>query len=494
MTTGRPTMVYKLAGQTIAAFHRSNAFVRLIVGPRASGKSTACCWEIVRRANAQRPFHGVRRSRWAVVRNTYPELEATTIKTWTQQFPEPIFHMVWGAPIACHAKYPLPDGTDVDLEVLFFSMDKPQDERKLLSLELTGVYFNEFRFLPKALLDQATLSVGRFPSKELGGHSWAGVIGDTNPPDDDSEWYTLIEEQRPDGFAFFKQPGAMIGTSIETLRTNPDAENVQFLTDGFGYYRKAIAGKSWDWIKVNICSQYGSHFDGRPVYSEYVDSVHCAKEPLEVWRGLPLIIGMDFGLTPAAILCQETGRGQFRAVDEVVATDVGLTSFLQNALGPRLRLPRYSGLPLMVQCDPAGKSRMQTDEQTCIQILERAGYRVQPAGTNSFAARREAVAQRLMRMIDGTPGLLISPSCQVLRKGFQGGYRFRRVQVAGEERFQDEPDKNRFSHPHDALQYAAMAGEMTVRQAVQSAAEEAAAAARIQARPVNVRARMGAWS
>jgi hypothetical protein len=28
--------------------------------------------------------------------------------------------------------------------------------------------------------------------------------------------------------------------------------------------------------------------------------------------------------------------------------------------------------------------------------------------------------------------------------------------VAGTERFTDEPDKNQFSHPHDALQYAAL--------------------------------------
>ena len=123
-------------------------------------------------------------------------------------------------------------------------------------------------------------------------------------------------------------------------------------------------------------------------------------------------------------------------------------------LGPRLRLPRYSGLPLVIHCDPAGKGKMRTDEQTHIQILEKHGYRVFPAITNSFAARRESVAQRLMLMIDGAPGLLISPVCKVLRKGFQGGYRFRRVQVVGEPRWENEADKNRFSYPHDALQYA----------------------------------------
>jgi hypothetical protein len=30
------------------------------------------------------------------------------------------------------------------------------------------------------------------------------------------------------------------------------------------------------------------------------------------------------------------------------------------------------------------------------------------------------------------------------------------VQVVGEDRYTDEPMKNKYSHPHDALQYAAM--------------------------------------
>ena len=35
-------------------------------------------------------------------------------------------------------------------------------------------------------------------------------------------------------------------------------------------------------------------------------------------------------------------------------------------------------------------------------------------------------------------------------KGFQGGYCYRRMQVSG-ERYDDKPDKNMYSHIHDAL-------------------------------------------
>jgi len=44
----------------------------------------------------------------------------------------------------------------------------------------------------------------------------------------------------------------------------------------------------------------------------------------------------------------------------------------------------------------------------------------------------------------------------MLRKGFLGRYQYRRVKVSGSaERYHDEPEKNEYSHPHDALQYVA---------------------------------------
>ncbi len=41
-----------------------------------------------------------------------------------------------------------------------------------------------------------------------------------------------------------------------------------------------------------------------------------------------------------------------------------------------------------------------------------------------------------------------------------GRYGYKRLQVVGEERFRDVADKNKFSHPHDALQYAALYTQM----------------------------------
>ena len=66
----------------------------------------------------------------------------------------------------------------------------------------------------------------------------------------------------------------------------------------------------------------------------------------------------------------------------------------------------------------------------------------------------------LNRMVDGEPGLIIDPACRVLRKGMAGAYRYRRIQVSGQERYHDVPEKNMYSHICDAGQYLMLgAGE-----------------------------------
>ena len=69
----------------------------------------------------------------------------------------------------------------IECEVLFRALDRPQDVKKLLSLELTGAYINEVREIPKHVLDVLQTRVGRFPSRAQGGATWFGIWADTNP-------------------------------------------------------------------------------------------------------------------------------------------------------------------------------------------------------------------------------------------------------------------------------------------------------------------------
>jgi hypothetical protein len=454
------------AEPTISRFHRSPATVRGIMGPIGSGKSVGCCMEILHRSMQQKPdVNGVRRTRWAVIRQTYPELKSTTINTWKDWIPESACPITYGAPIEARMKTRLPDKTLLDMHVYFLALDKPRDAKKLLSLELTGAWINEARELDKTIVDAAFSRTGRFPSKrDCSEITWTGLIMDTNPPDDDHWWYRLAEEEKPAGWQFFRQPGALvpiIGDQGRIVRyeANPHAESVRFQQLGYEYWMRLSQGVDPEWVAVHCCGQYGSVFDGKPVYKgSYNDGVHASPTPLGVFRGLPLFLGWDFGLTPACIIGQVTPTGQLRILRELVCKRGGVKQFATNEVKPMLAT-MFHGMRIVSVGDPAGNQASQADELTCFRQLEALGIPTQAAPTNDFLPRRQSVIDRLSRTIDGHPSILIDPSCKMIRKGFIGGYKFSRVQVTGEERYRDVPSKNAYSHPHDALQYLVLGAD-----------------------------------
>ena len=111
--------------------------------------------------------------------------------------------------------------------------------------------------------------------------------------------------------------------------------------------------------------------------------------------------------------------------------------------------------------DPAGEQRSDTDESTPFEMLQRQGINAIPAHTNDYSIRREAVAGKLTQLaFNGKPAMLIGPRCKYLRKGMSGAYKYRRLQVAGLERYMEKPDKNQYSHVCESLQYLMLgAGE-----------------------------------
>ena len=116
------------ASPTLSRFHLSDAFVRGIRGPVGSGKSTGRCWEIFRRAREQKPApDGKRYTRFVVVRNTYRELTDTTLKTWLDWFPEDVWGDFNRSDMAHHIRR-----DDIDCEVLFRALDRPDDVKKVL--------------------------------------------------------------------------------------------------------------------------------------------------------------------------------------------------------------------------------------------------------------------------------------------------------------------------------------------------------------------------
>ncbi|MGI0034300.1 MAG: hypothetical protein ACRD98_00330 [Nitrososphaera sp.] len=336
----------------------------------------------------------------------------------------------------------------VELLIKFRSLDRPDQVSNLLSSWYTAAWINEARETPWAVVAALQGRVGRYTPQEYGGDAWSGIIMDTNPPDIDSWWYQLFEEHRVPFSTLdderlldahiFRQPGGL----------TPHAENKTNLPPG--YYDR-LAGSMDDKSKrVYVDGEYGYLLAGKPVYPTYRDELHCKE--LRYIEKLPVYRGYDWGLTPACVFAQQVG-GKVNIIDELCADHMGADRFTNEVL---LHSAQYKG-PFVDIGDPAGMDPSQADERTCFQVCHSKGImitggRLDRRTAQSVELRTGSVRRGLDTLADGRPLLMIDPKCKMLRKGFNGAYQFRRLQVAA-QRYTDVPDKTVYSHVHDALQY-----------------------------------------
>lgn len=462
-------LITKPQGPVLAEYHKSWDRVEFIMGPLGSGKTIQSCQKLFAAMCRQEPnSNNVRPTRFYAIRNTYSDLHTTTIKDWLELFGT-LGHFKGGGmePPTHRLNFQLEDGSVVESEVVFIALDRPDAVKKLRGSQVTGFWLNEVKELSKAVVDMADLRHGRYPSKAAGGISptWHGMIGDTNAPDEDHWYFRLAEEQKPDGWNFHRQPGGLISVG-DSFAPNYDAENIGNLPDG--YYINGMQGKAKDWIKVNLCNEYGFVADGKPVYPEYVDSIHCLSEDYQPIKGLPIILGMDFGRTPACAFIQyNPGFGRYIGFDEFCTSDMSAASFAPEL---KLKLDRdYPGFKFEAWGDPSGDNRGQATDDTPLKIIRANGIMITGTDTNSPLVRRSSIINPMKRLaMDGKPCFLISPRCKMWRKGLMGGFKYRRIQVIGDEKYSDEPDKNIYSHICEAGEYG-LQGAGEGRQAVQPA-------------------------
>jgi hypothetical protein len=413
-----------------------------------SGKSSGCAIEILRRCQMQRVGpDGFRRSRWAIVRNTAPQLRDTTMKTFFDWIPpgvagrwketEKTFYLELG---------------DVRAEIMFRPLDSPEDVQRVLSLELTGAWLNECREIPMEILQALQGRLWRYPSKANGGSSWCGIIADTNPPEEGSYWYKVIEhlpieETNPDSVVIcesFKQPSGL----------SPDADNIANL-DNPNYYQDLARGKTEEWVNTYIHGMYSPSQSGKPVYlKSFKGDRHVSQVPLIPAYGLPIVVGVDFGLTPAAVFMQMQHDGRVKVLRELTEFDMGIKRFAEQRLRPMVK-NLFSDMSIVLIGDPAGVQRVGTDEQTCFKVLKDSGFYAKPAHTNDPASRIGSFLEALSSYPDGEPLIQIDPSCKMLIEALRSKYRYVKFKGAV-DKFTDKPEKNNWSHVMEAAQYALM--------------------------------------
>jgi len=504
----------------------SRAFFSCIMGPVGSGKSLTSMLKFLpigqgqaRSPSAKEGAAGLRRTRMVVVRNTMPELRSTTMQTYGELYPPNQFGPIIHRSPAEHIIAPRDSGLEIN--VTFIALDKPSDVKKLLSLEVTYAFFNEGRETPRTVVNRMTERVGRYLLSERP-TTWRGIGMDTNPPDSDHWLYRADRMERPAGYEFFHQPPGVLEVEkrgdaavvidenfpdmqgreirggvvnghkwpIEVIPSadrlwivNPDCENLDALAGvaaqqnplgATSYYGTMLANKTVAEIRCYAQGLYVFMQEGRRCVPNYVEIRH-SRETIEPLAGVPIIAGADIGggtLQPSLVFMQRHPRGPLLFLSEVVSLDMGIERFgVEVARAMQERYPEHlaAGLIGTFHGDPAGVGRDEIFEVTAFDYLRNThGFDMRPAPSQDIDTRIRALVGPCGRDYEGQPGLLVSRSgCPMLHKGLLGAWHYKRVQIVGEARYADKPNKNDYSHPCDAACYGALgAGEferMTAR-------------------------------
>jgi hypothetical protein len=198
---------------------------------------------------------------------------------------------------------------------------------------------------------------------------------------------------------------------------------------------------------------YWDTFEGAPVYPEFNSKFHVNnKRTLQ--HGLPLLIGFDFGLTPAAVVGQYA-EDVLYLDREFVEVNMGAQRFMEK-LVPQLRTyyPEWDDFKKNWFCfiDPAGFNRDQSNDMTSC-ALEVGKYFNPVPGPINFNERIKSVNSFMLKINkEGARFQVNEDQCPVLVQGFKGGYRYPEKAIEVEPS-KLRPVKDAYSHPQDAVQY-----------------------------------------
>lgn len=443
------------APPTVANFMSSEAFIRLIAGPVGSGKTTGCIMELLRRSCEQYPSaDGIRYTRWAICRQTLSQLKNTVLKDIAHWFNNIAHWKVSDSTIYF-------EFADVKSEWLLLPLETPEDQRRLLSMNLTGIWISEGIEISYDLIGPISARCGRYPSPADGGAKWYGIVVDTNFPTEGTPWADAMSDPPADWDVYMQPSGlAENAENLAYLLQTPDTLKMPVnhptrIRQGRLYYERLARNKNLAWVTRYVHAQMGPDPSGAAVYSgTFRASFHVIDE-IEPIKGKPLIVGQDFGRDPWGVILQEDHRGRILVLEEIEGEDTGLINHCRITLRPRLRQSRYAGLPIVVVGDPAGNQRSQYDEKTAFDILKSEGFSAMPAPTNDIETRLVAVESYLLQQRDGAGAILFDRSrCPKLIQAMNGQYRYSKTSL---EISRPLPDKNPWSHVSDALQYGVMA-------------------------------------
>jgi hypothetical protein len=240
----------------------------------------------------------------------------------------------------------------------------------------------------------------------------------------------------------------------------PPYENVMNLTPGYYEDLKNDYRDNPDWIQTYIESKPGLIIKGKLVYNNFKREIHVAKQSL-IWANGTLFRGWDnSGNTPACVIVQVPRPRHAQVLKEFHTERMGVVDFGNYVAGECNLL--WPNATYVDWADPAGENEYSKRDggftSNAKLMREECKIDVQPSDQN-WSARKESVELQL-GIYDG---LLIDPSCIRLINGFIAGYHYPEVQNSP-GRYTEKPEKNKYAHIHEALQYVMLRLFQSARQ------------------------------
>lgn len=445
--------LFDSAGPVSDAFIESVGTFDLLNGPVGSGKSTAVFKRAILSAiSMPRIFDAQGRlyRRYVVSfwRHKYDALWKGTVPTWFKMFnpQKGIGRWSGASPRAAEHVIDFEDKFGpIEFVARFLAFGEAMTPEDLKSLEFTDACPLEMDTHDETLVESLFERVGRDPPEGATNRP-GSVYGECNAPPLDSWVYRDFFLRKKPGCQLFRQPGGR----------EPGAENLKAL--GANYYARIVrenSDKPWR-VRAMVDNQPGWQRDADAIYESYDDSRMAAEISLKAEPLLPVLVGVDGGLTPAAVYAQEMADGQLVVLAELTF-ERGDERQLADAM-LALEQRRFRGCEFYTVCDPAMDAGADTDVGSMrARLAGHLGRQVHLARTNQLQTRLDAVNAYVARTLSGgRPGLMLSgPDCIVLRSGFNSGYAWHRKAGSGER---SSVKDNRYTHPHDALQYLALEG------------------------------------
>ena len=188
-------------------------------------------------------------------------------------------------------------------EWLLLPLETPEDQRRLLSMNLTAIWISEGIEISFDLIGPDLGALRSLPVARRRRREWYGIVIDTNMPTEGTPWAEAMTNPPPDWDVYIQRPPAWPRTprTCPTCCRRPrspkmSVDDIRRIARGRLYLRPAVPQpRNSAWVTRYVLADYGPDSSGSAVFSgTFRASFHIVAELAPI-TGRPLIVGQDFG-------------------------------------------------------------------------------------------------------------------------------------------------------------------------------------------------------